>query len=267
MILEIQNKGNRIELDGIIRGINNKFYVEITVPKDIELEPLISNIKGDYNSMGKVTLVNNRRTSIKGSKSKLDENIHVYEAGYLISGDVDEKNILLSSMVVYFKELDYFFVEDEYKIDIKKMKTELTITQKYNKEVLLENERLTIEYNKTAGISNDMAGHTLFLTPAKINIKYKEQINMIKIFEEINKITRVLGFVLDKKMNLIETILFDTTGKSHVLITRFQEDYNNVKVNESFIVDLNSKQLLKDVLKKYYSDTRIASTINNIKMM
>ena len=261
MKLIINNRGEQIELDGVIRGINNKFYVEIRVPNEIKLESIITNIKGKYNFKGKVTLINNINSSVRGSDSNPNESIYVYEVGYLVSGYVDENDLLISSMLIYFKELDYFFVKDEYKIDIKKMKTELTITQKYNSETLLDDENLTIKYNRTAGIDHDLAGHTLFLNPAKISILFKNAIKLPNIFAEISKIEKVLGFVFDKKMNLIETIICDN-NESHELIVQFQKDYNEVRVNDFFIVDLNSKQLLKDVLKKYYSDRRVAGAIN-----
>ena len=173
MILYVNNNGKEIELDGTIRGVNNKFYVEIRVPKDVKLEHIVNSIKGEYDFRGKVTLINNMRSSILVNKSNLNESIYVYESGYLISDYVEDDDILISSMLVYFKELDYFFVEDEYKIDIEKMKTELTITQKYNSEILLDNENLTLTYNRMPGIDHDLAGHTLFLTPAKINIIFK----------------------------------------------------------------------------------------------
>lgn len=262
MQLIIKNNGEEIELDGVIRGVKNKFYVEIIVPNEIKLEPIIPNIKGEYNFKGKVTLINNRRSSIRGSESNPNENIYIYEVGYLVSGYIDEKKILISSMSVYFKELDSFFVEDEYKIDIEKMKTELTITQKYNSEVLLEDENVIIKYNRMAGIDHDLAGHILFLNPAKLNIFFKGDIHLSQIFEELNKIEKILGFVFNRKMNLIETLLFSNTGESHELIVQFQKDYNDLKLEEFFIVDSNSKQLLKDILKKYYSDKRIAGAIN-----
>lgn len=34
MQLIVKNNGEEIELDGVIRGIKNKFYVEIRVPKE-----------------------------------------------------------------------------------------------------------------------------------------------------------------------------------------------------------------------------------------
>lgn len=262
MQLTINNYGKEIELDGVIRGIKNKFYVEIIVPNDIKLEPIISNIKGEYNFKGKVTLVNNSKSSIRVSANNPNENIYVYEVGYLISDYVDEKDILISSMSIYFKELDNFFVEDRFHINVEKMETELTITQKYNKEVLLEDDNIIVEYQRNAGIGHDEWGHTLFLNPAILNITFKSEIHLSKVFEEISRIERVLGFVIDKKMNLIETTLLDSNGKIHELIVQFQKEYNDIKLDSFFIVDLNSKQLLKDTLKKYYSDNRIAGAIN-----
>lgn len=262
MKLIINNNEEQIELDGVIRGIKNKFYVEVIVPNEIKLEPIIYNIKGEYNFKGKVTLINNRNSSIRKSKSNPNESIYIYEVGYLISGYVDEKEILISSMSIYFKELDSFFIKDEYEIDVEKIETELTISQKYNSEILLEDENVIIEYNRIAGIEHDLAGHILFLNPAKLNIFFKNEIHLSQVFEEISKIEKVLGFVFDRKMNLIEIVVSTNSNENHELIVQFQKDYNNVNLEKTSIVDLNSKQLLKDVLKKYYSDQRVAAAIN-----
>lgn len=261
MKLIINNNGKEIELDGTIEKKENKFYTEIIVPNDIKLNAIILDIKGEYNLKEKVTLINNRNLYIRG-KSNSNESIYVYEAGYFISGYIDEKNFLVSSLLIYFKELDSFFVKDKYKIDVKKMNTELTITQEYKIEKLLENEDIIIEYNRIAEIDHDLVGHTLFLHPAKIKIFFKNEINLSQLFEEINKIERCLGFIFNRKMNLIETLLYTNIGKEHKLIVQFQKDYNDIKIEDSYIVDLNSKQLLKDILKKYYDDKRIAGCIN-----
>lgn len=63
-------------------------------------------------------------------------------------------------------------------------------------------------------------------------------------------------------MNLIETLLYTNTDKYHELIIPSQKNYNDVKLEDFFIVDLNSKQLLKDILKKYYNNKLIAGAIN-----
>lgn len=137
-------------------------------------------------------MINNRNSSVKESESNPNESIYVYEVGYLVSGYIDEKDILISSISIYFKELDSFFVEDEYKIDVEKIKQELAITQKYNREILLEDENVIIKYNRMAGIDHDLAGHILFLNPAKLNISFKSVIDLSQIFEEISKIEKVL---------------------------------------------------------------------------
>ncbi len=113
-----------------------------------------------------------------------------------------------------------------------------------------------------AGIDHDLTGHILFLNPAKLNISFKSVIDLSQIFEEISKIEKVLGFVFNRKMNLIETLLYTNTDKYHELIIPSQKDYNDVKLEDFFIVDLNSKQLLKDILKKYYNNKLIAGAIN-----
>lgn len=262
MKLIVNNNGEILELDGIIRSTNNQFYAEISVPNEIQLNPVINTIKGIYNFRGMVTLVNNKNTYTRTSESNPNEDIYVYEAGYMISGDVDEKNILISSFLIYFKELDRFFVHDKYKINIENLDRELTITQKYCGETLFEDEIMSIEYQKTAGIDHDLAGHTIFLTPSKLNISFKHPKQLSEIFEEISKIEKVLGFVLSRKMNLLEVIVYDENDSKHDLVLRYQKEFNDISLEAFHIVDLNSKQLLKEIMQKYYSDNKIAGAIN-----
>lgn len=262
MKLNITNKNEIIELDGIINKIKNKFFIEIEVPNNIRLESIITNIKGYYNSIGNITLVNSKNISVRGSQDQPNITIYEYEASYAISSHISEDTILIKSMSIYFKELDYFFVEDEYKIDIEKMGEELTITQKYRSEKLLNNEKILINYNRIAGIGNDEVGHTLFLNPAKLSLLFNEPLKLSQLFEEITKIENCVGFIIGRKMNLIEMNLRDTTGIYHELIVPFQKDYNEIILSEFHVVDLNSKQLLKDTLAKYYSNDRIAAAIN-----
>ena len=262
MKLKISNKGENIELDGTIKKVKSKFFTEIEVSNDIKLDSIITNIKGYYNSIGNITLVNNKNISVRGSQDQPNITIYEYEAGYAISRHISEDIILIKSMSIYFKELDYFFVEDEYKINIEKMNEELTITQKYRSEELLKNEKLLINYNRTAGINNDEVGHTLFLNPAKLSLVFNEPLKLPQLFEEITKIENCLGFIIGRKMNLIEINLCDSTGLYHELIVPFQKDYNEIILSEFHVVDLNSKQLLKDTLVQYYSNNRIAAAIN-----
>lgn len=262
MKLIVKNNGEILELEGTIRCSKSQFYAEICVPDEIKLNPIIINIKGEYNFRGKVTLVNNKNTYIRTSESNPSESIYVYEAGYMISGFVDEESILISGFSIYFKELDSFFVKDGYSINIEKLETKFTITQKFYSEILLENDYFSIEYNKAGGIEHDLSGHILFVSPSKLNLIYKEAIPLTQVFEEMSKIEKVLGFTLNKKMNLLETKVFEKDGDIHDLIVQYQKDYEEVEFEELHIVDLNSKQLLKDILTKYYTDDRIAATIN-----
>lgn len=262
MKLILNNKKENIELDGIIKRVNNKFFVEVEVIEDANLESIIDNIKGYYNSIGNITLINNKKISIRGSENRPNIKIHEYEAGYVVSSHINEKDILISSMSLYFKELDYFFVEDEYKIGTEKLSEEFSITQKYNNEVLLKNDNISIQYQRTAGIDIDEVGHILFLNPAKLNILFNKPIKLSQVFEEITKVGNCLGFVFGKKMHLIEINVNDFTGIYHELIVPFQKNYDDILLTEFYVVDLNSKQLLKDILKVYYSNERMAAAIN-----
>lgn len=262
MKLKIQNKEEYIELDGTIKKIKNKFFIEIEVPINLKLDMIITNIKGYYNSIGNITLVNNKNISVKGSQSNPESYIYEYKAGYVISGHINEEEIQIKSILLYFKELDYFFVEDEYKINTEKMNEELSITQRYKKEELLKNKKILINYNRMAGIDHDDAGHTLFLNPAKLEVVFVNSIKLYQVCDEISKIENCFGFIIGRKMNLIEVNVLDATGIFHDLMLQFQKDYNEVILNEFSIVDLNSKQLLKDILKEYYSNDHIAATIN-----
>ena len=266
MKLSVINKNKIIELEGTIKKIKNKFFIELEVPDDIRLESIITNIKGYYNPIGNITLVNNRIILVRGSQDQTTITIYEYEASYAISSHINEDTILIKSMSIYFKELDYFFVEDEWTMDVKKMSEGLTITQKYRSEELLRNEKILIYYNKTAGIDNDEAGHTLFLTPSKLSITFSNPLKLSQIFREMTKIENCLGFVIGRKMNLIEVNICDLMGIEHELIVPYQKDYNEIILSEFHVVDLNSKQLLKDILVQYYSNNRITAAISMFYM-
>lgn len=262
MKLIVKDNEEEIKLDGIIKRVSNKFFVELEVPMSVKLNSIIRHIKGYYSSIGNITLVNNRNLSIRGSSDDPEYSIYEYEVGYIISSHIDEDTLLINSMQLYFKEFDYFFVENRYRLDIENMDKQLTITQEFKTEKLFENDSLYIEYIKTAGLDKDEFGHILFLNPSKVEIVFKEPLKLPQIFEEITKIESCFGFVIAKKMNLIEIGVGDTEGIYHEIIAPFQKKYEEVLLSEFHIVDINSKELLKDILNNYYCNQRIAAAIN-----
>lgn len=262
MKLIVKNEGEYLTFIGTIRRSQNKFYADIEVPLDIKLNNVITNIKGFYNDIGNLTLVYNKNISISGHKDNPDVCIYTYEANFIISEHVDETKILIKNLDLYYKELDYFFVQDKYKVDIENLETEFTITQKYNNEILFESSHLKIEYIRTAGIKKDKFGHKIFSNPANLKIEFKIGISLSQMFDEIKKIENCFGFIINRKMNLIEISILDNDNIYHTLIPVFQKQYEDIILTEFNIVDLDSKQLLKDILKNYYEDEHIASSIN-----
>ena len=262
MKLKVKDKENEFKLDGIIKRVNNKFSVELEVPSGVELNSTITNIKGNFNELGNITLVNNKNLSIKTNSNNSEFAIYEYEAGYIISSHIDQQNIQIKSMQLYFKEFDYFFIKDGYKIDIENIDNQLTITQKYKSEVLLENENLCIEYIKTAGIKKDEYGHNLFLNPSKVKMIFKKPLKLPQIFEEIARLESCFGFVIDKKMNLIDIEVCDVNERDYSIIAPFQKAYEEIILDEFQVVDIDSKELLKLILKMYYQNQRIATAVN-----
>lgn len=119
MILSIIVKAGKgtLSFDGNIWKIFNRFYVDIEVPLHMTLNNVITDIRGYFSPFGNVSLKNNRCISIVGSISKLSMSTYTYEADYIITGH--ENIIKIRSMILYFKELDKFFVKDKHIFNIK----------------------------------------------------------------------------------------------------------------------------------------------------
>lgn len=260
--MKIINNNNIIELNGHIRKNQSKFFAYIEVPLEINLDDLISNIQGYYDDIGNVTLVNNKLISVKGTGSNPNVSIYEYESNYCISGHIENEKLTIKYASLYYKEMDYFFVKNDYKINLKKMNKQFSITQKYYSEILYEDDKIKIFYSKTAGLSHDKYGYKIFKTPVKLEIIFKNLIHINYLFEEIRKLENCIGFIINRKMSLIEATLGDSTGVYHDFFPVFVKKYEDIILTEFHIVDLNSKGLLKDVLKKYYMDEHIASSIN-----
>lgn len=262
MELVIKNEEEVLNFNGIIKRNGNKFYAEIEVPNAIRLEPVISNIKGYHDTIGNITLLYNTLKKRIPNRNDVNGHIYVYESDNIISGYIDEAKIKIKSISLYFKELDYFFVEDRYTFDTEKMEEEFTITQKYKTEILFENENIKIQYHRLASMRVDEVGRKIFSNPIKIEVIYNESIDYGAIFEEITKMENSFGFVINKKMNLIEASIVDSTGIYHNIILKSLKKYEDVILKDFHIVDLSSKQLLKDVLEKYYTNEKIAASMN-----
>lgn len=262
MKLIITCEGEARVFDGTLIKEKNNYYVEVIVPEGIKLGDYIDNIKCKNSLKGDVTLVDNIKKSISYGLVKPREYTYTYEVGYLITGFIEEEEIHVSSVLLYYKEFDSFFVENGYKINTEKLKEEFSITQKNCHEVLLENENLTIEYVKEGGVERSPNGHVIFLNPAKLKILFKKPILLADIFYEINRIEKVFGFVIERKMNLIEIVIYDEETGFHDINVKYQKEYDEVSYEEFHVVDVSSKNFLKDILKKYYEDELISSAIN-----
>lgn len=263
MKLYIKNGEDDIELNGTIRSIKNKYYVEIEVPSGVTLNNFIYNIKGEYYPKGKVTLLYNTRSSIRGSANDDNLSVQVYEVANVVTGYIDEMKFYVSTISVYFKELDSFFVKDNLKIVSPNEKDELIVTQERKNVKIFENKDISLEYSRNAWVEKDIYGNIVIHNPASINLIYNTPVGLGQVFQEIEKLERVFGFVLKKKMNLIQTLLFvDGEKEFHELIIPSQKDFNEVNFEESSIVDISSYKLLKDVLMKYYSNKFVEGAIN-----
>ena len=262
MKLVLTYEGKARVFDGTLIKDKNNYYVEVYAPEEIKLGDYIDNIKCKNSFMGDVTLLNNVNTLISYGLVKPREYKYVYEVGYLVTGFLDEEDTYVSSMLIYYKEFDSFFVEHGYKINTENLKEEFSITQKKCHEILLKNDNLTIEYIKEGGVNRSSTGHVIFLNPANLKISFNKPIPLSNIFYEIDRIEKVFGFVIERKMNLIETFICDDNYGMHKVIVKYQKEYDDVQYEELHVVDVSSKKLLKDILKKYYEDESISSAIN-----
>lgn len=142
------------------------------------------------------------------------------------------------------------------------MDGQFSVTQKYKSEILLDNEDIMISYFRTARIKKDEFGQKIFSNLAKLIVGFKSPIDWQAVFENLRKIETVFGFAFNRKLSLLEMKVIDFTGIYHDLIPHFQKNFKDIILDDFHIVDLNTKNLLKDVLKTYYSNVHIASVIN-----
>lgn len=250
------------KFSGRIEKKNNRFYAYIDVPNEVNLYNIINYIRGYIPNYGDVTLVNNviytRTISVSGSRNTL----YIYEASYCISGIIDTSKLLISTLILHYKESDYFFIKYKPTRNRINEHNKFKIIQKTHEEVLLENNEYIISYKKYGAIQKDEYGNKIFRTPSDIIVKFKNFILMNKLDEEIRKIERVFGFVFCKKMNLIDMQVVDIASVTHDVFPQYLKNYNDVILEPFNIVDLTTKRILKSVLKSYFDDSHISSSIN-----
>ena len=258
--LKIEEKKQKFV--GYIEKNNNKFFVKIEVSHGMTLPDVIVNIQGFYEGIGTITMMNNKNISIYEHRDNPNISIYTYESDYVICGDADEKKLLIKLISIYFKESDYFFVKDKPKIDYDINTQQFQLLQNRTNCILLETDEIIIEYTRHGGIKNNDFGEKIFVNPAYINIKFKKSIMLNNIFEELRKVECVLGFVFNRKMNLIDFSILSNNDRVYKLILPIQKDFKDIILSRTPVVDLTSLQLLKDILEKYYSDKHISSAIN-----
>lgn len=261
MKFEIVFNGKIKKYDGLIRQINNVFYVDLEVPNTEELNNIILEIKGYYEPYGDITLINNYNVYEGAS---IDSNYikYTYKCGYLITGHVDSKKLLLRSLQLYYKELDYYFVKDNYSVDFKGMNKKFKIIQKYGRYNLFENENFKLMYNRGASLQKDEYGQKIFSNPAYITYMFNKEISLSNIDEYISDVETCFGFVLNQKLSLISIYIIDSKEQPHRIILPNMFNYKDVKCEESFIVEFNSNKLLKNIINSYFSNEFIKATIN-----
>lgn len=248
--------------NGYIINNNNTFIVKLEVPQTETLPEIIDNVKGFYDGVGIITMFNNQKISVTEHCDIPEISIYTYEANFVVYGDVDEETLLIHSMSVNFKESDYFFISDNYEIDYDDVSFQFQLFQDKVVNLLLENKKMVIKYIRSGGIKQNEYGEKNFINPAYINICFKEEITLNDVFIQLRRIESVLGFVFNQKINLIELSVLSSGGGFYIVVPPFQKGFKKIRVISTPIVDKNSLQLLKDVLKMYYSDKHVSSAIN-----
>lgn len=249
------------KFNGYLEQNNNKYYAKIEIPDSESIPDIIENIKCFHEKSGIMTLMNNHKISVSEHRDNPGVAIYTYESDYVIQGSVDRENLLIKTMSVYYKESDYFFVKDKHKYNYKK-NHQFQIIQNRVIKTLLENDEIIITYVRHGGIKKNDSGEKIFINPAWINITFKENIKINDFFVHLRKIECVLGFVFNRKMNLIDLTILTMDDHIYTIIPPFKKDFSDIIISGTPVVDLTSIKLLKDILKKYYSDEHIASSIN-----
>ena len=90
--------------------------MKLEVSHGTTLPTVIVNMKGFYEEIGIITIMNNQNISVSEHRDNPHISIYTYESDYVIYGDVDEATLLIKTMIIYFKESDYFFIKDKHKI-------------------------------------------------------------------------------------------------------------------------------------------------------
>ena len=121
MSIKIKENDEYVEYNGFVEKYDNKYYVTIEVSITKLFDTFIKHVYCWFNELGDITLVNCQKVSFAISQNNPGFVYYKYESNCCITGTVETNKIKVKILNLYFKEADYFFIKNRYKIDFKKI--------------------------------------------------------------------------------------------------------------------------------------------------
>lgn len=247
--------------NGILRRKHNNFFLDIETEK---LDYMIDYAHTYFEDLGIMTCVNNIRKE-DDDIVKSSGNILKYECGYVVTGRINPSEVLVQEIQMHFKEFDEFFVNSRYKDKIiypNQKCNKWLMQQKLIHKKLYENEILSIYYYNVPKYSKDKYGEGIYINSVWVRINFKEPIQLSQLDENIRKIENCFGYLLKRKMNLIDLNIIDQDNELHSVIKKNMKFYDEIKWEDLLVVDISSLEILKRIIHQYYENKIFASCIN-----
>jgi len=245
-----------MKYNGYIEKKNNTYYVVVENDDENKLQLIEHNIKTYDTDFKEITCLYNyceMETTFK--------NIRRYKADSVITGHVDQNEMEIKEIIIYFKEFDEFFIKDRLRIKPNGKKIKIESNLKTVK--LYENEKFKIFYDRNAGINNNEYGERIVINSSKIRVELVKKIKYNDDFQYyIRSIESIFGFLIGRKMTLLNIDIVDDKDNYCSVITRNMKSYQDTKWEDLHVVDLSSIDILKSIIKKYFENRIISSSIN-----
>lgn len=244
--------------NGYIEKDKNTYYIVVENDDENKLQRVENNIKTYDADFKEITCLYNFCEKYFSFK-----NIKKYKAESIITGHIDETVLKIKEIIIQFKELDQFFIKDRMKIDLP-TKKQMKIQCKLKSILLYKNDKFKMFYERSAGIENNKFGEKILKNSSKIRISLNEEIKYNDDFQYyVRCVENIFGFLLGRKMTLLNIDIVDSQNKIYSIITRNMKSYQDTIWEDLHVVDLSSLSILKNIINKYFENKTIASCINN----
>lgn len=248
--------------DGEVIRDGNKFYFNIRVNKTSGFNKEIIDLAHSYTeSLGEITLVNCRIIpSIQDDKSRLIN--YKFSAERVIRGNVDPKELQIDSLQIYFKEFDNYFVKNQtgYVLPLKPGET-WKIEQQLEYDCLYKDHNICINHYNIPSIEFKPSGEKILINTNKVEVQFANNISFTEIDGNIKKIESIFGFLLKRKMHLIN-LSISNDGTIYEVIKSNMSKYGDTEWKSSNVTDIPTCDFLMRVINTYYNNSIIAACIN-----